>query len=112
MSHEQSLISSVITSPICRANFYDLRVPEVMEQQAELARANGIYGFCYYYWFNGRRLLSVRLDQMLKSGKPDFPFCICWANENWSRRWDGSEQEILVEQVYSDEAIEQHLGCD
>jgi hypothetical protein len=82
--------------------YYDLRLDEVREEQARLASNYGIYGFCYYYyWFNGRRLLERPLDALLKSGKPDFPFCICWANETWSRRWDGSEQEVLVEQVHT-----------
>jgi hypothetical protein len=82
--------------------FYDLRLAEVREAQARLAREHGIHGFCYYYyWFAGRRLLERPLLEVLESGKPDFPFCICWANENWSRRWDGSEQEILVEQIHN-----------
>jgi lipopolysaccharide biosynthesis protein len=82
--------------------FYDLRVPEVREAQADLARAHGISGFCYYhYWFDGRRLLSRPFDEVLESGRPDFPFCLCWANENWTRRWDGRDQEILMEQGYS-----------
>ena len=67
--------------------FCDLRVPEVREAQSALAREYGITGFCYYhYWFNGKRLLNRPFDEVLRSGKPDFPFCLCWANENWTRR--------------------------
>jgi lipopolysaccharide biosynthesis protein len=79
--------------------FYDLRVPETREQQAELARAHGIHGFCYYYyWFAGRRLLERPLEEMRVSGRPDFPYCLCWANENWTRRWDGADREVLIAQ--------------
>lgn len=82
--------------------FYDLRLEETREAQAELAREHGIHGFCYYYyWFNGRRILERPLNDMLATGKPDFPFCVCWANENWSRLWDGGNNELLLSQEHS-----------
>jgi len=90
--------------------FYDLRVPELREAQAKLAREHGIYGFCYYhYWFNGRRLLERPFNDVRASGRPDFPFCLCWANENWTRRWDGRDEQILMTQEYSVEDYRAHL---
>jgi len=90
--------------------FYDLRVPETRLAQAELARANGITAFCYYhYWFGGRRLLQRPFDEVLASGEPDFPFLLCWANENWTRRWDGQDREILLGQAHSPEDDRRHL---
>src|SRR5687767_5895371 len=89
--------------------FYDLRLPEARKAQADLAKEYGIYGFCYYhYWFNGKRLLERPVDDILKSGEPRFPFMLCWANENWSRRWDGSEQVILMKQEYSETDAREH----
>jgi lipopolysaccharide biosynthesis protein len=82
--------------------FYDLRLPEVRDAQAELASQYGIHGFCYYhYWFNGTQLLGRPFQDVLQSGRPTLPFCLCWANENWSRRWDGLEEEVLLRQEYS-----------
>lgn len=90
--------------------FYDLRTEETRIAQATLAAEYGINGFCYYhYWFNGKMLLERPLNEVLESGKPDFPFCVCWANENWSRRWDGQEREILMEQNYDDYNAETHI---
>ena len=81
--------------------FYDLRLPEARRAQADLAREYGIHGFCYYhYWFNGRRIIDRPFAEVLASGEPDFPFCLCWANEPWSRRWDGSESHVLIGQNY------------
>ncbi|MCX7012247.1 MAG: glycoside hydrolase family 99-like domain-containing protein, partial [Candidatus Sumerlaeota bacterium] len=81
--------------------FYDLRVPETREAQAAMARAHGIEGFCYWhYWFNGKRLLEKPFDQMLATGEPEFPFCLAWANEDWTRTWDGRSSEILQKQEY------------
>jgi lipopolysaccharide biosynthesis protein len=90
--------------------FYDLRLPEARAAQAELAAAYGIYGFCHYhYWFNGRQVLERPVNDILTSGEPDFPFCLCWANENWTRRWDGLNDEILLEQRYSPEDDLAHI---
>lgn len=83
--------------------FYDLRLEETRVAQAELARASGIEGFCYYhYWFQGKRLLGRPLDEVLASDKPDFPFCVCWANQTWSRAWSGRDHDVLMRQHYDD----------
>lgn len=90
--------------------FYDLRLPEARQAQADLAREYGIHGFCYYhYWFNGKLLLERPLEGVLNSGEPDFPFCICWANENWTRAWDGLDREMLTKQRYSAEDDLTHI---
>jgi lipopolysaccharide biosynthesis protein len=89
--------------------FYDLRLPEVRQSQADLAREYGIYGFCYYhYWFDGKQLLERPFSEVLASGKPDFRFCLCWANESWTRRWDGFDQDVLIEQTYGGESDAQN----
>jgi lipopolysaccharide biosynthesis protein len=82
--------------------YYDLRVPEIRDAQAEMARKYGIEGFCYYhYWFgNERQLIERPFQEVLKSGKPDFPFCLCWANDTWTGIWHGSPGRILIKQEY------------
>ena len=81
--------------------FYDLRLDEIRRKQVEMARGHGLHGFCfYYYWFNGRRILEHPLDRYIADPQIDFPFCICWANENWSRRWDGGNREVLLVQEH------------
>jgi len=89
-------------------DYYDLSDPEVHERQCRMAGDAGIHGFCYYYYHfdKGQRLLEMPLERMLESGRPDFPFCLCWANETWSRRWDGQDHKILIQQRYSREMLE------
>jgi hypothetical protein len=85
--------------------FYDLRNPDIREKQAKLAREAGIEGFCYWhYWFgNGKRALETIFDEVLKTGRPDFPFCLGWANESWTGKWHGLDKKIIIEQKYPGE---------
>lgn len=79
--------------------YYNLMDKEIMLKQFALARQHGINGFCYYYyWFNGKRLLEAPIERLISDETLDFPFCLCWANENWTRRWDGNDNEILIGQ--------------
>lgn len=84
--------------------FYDLRVPEVMIEQARLAKNYGIHGFnFYYYWFDGKVLMHKPFEILLKHKEIDINFCITWANENWTRRWDGAENDVLIGQNHCEE---------
>lgn len=90
--------------------FYDLRLDEVRKAQAVMAIDFLVSGFCYYhYWFNGKLLLERPLEEVINSGSPDFPFCLCWANENWTRAWDGLDKQSLVSQEYSTSDNKNHI---
>ena len=83
--------------------YYDLSHVESIKRQCEMAKQHGLYGFCiYYYWFSGKRLMEKPLDILLTHPEIDINYCLCWANENWTRRWDGQEQDVLIKQDYSE----------
>jgi hypothetical protein len=84
--------------------YYDLRINEILIEQAKLAQDYGIHGFSYYfYWFAGKVLMNLPLQDMLNNKNLNMPFCLTWANENWTRRWDGADNDILISQEHSDE---------
>lgn len=92
--------------------YYDLRVPETLDAQGRLATSHGIDAFCtYFYWFDGRRLLERPLDLVLANPAIHFPFFLCWANERWTRSWDGMSADILIDQTYA-EGFEKMLAAD
>ena len=84
-------------------NYYNLLDDEVKVWQAQIAKKYGVYGFCYYhYWFNGKMVLEEPMEQMLKNKNIDMPFCICWANEPWTKAWVG-KKEVILPQFYGEE---------
>ncbi len=87
--------------------FYDLRTADALRRQAVLARRYGIEGFCvYYYNFGSRRVLGETLDVVRADSSIPFHWCLCWANENWTKHWDGGENEVLIEQKYDRETLD------
>lgn len=89
--------------------FYDLRVPDVYEKQCQIASEYGIDGFVFYhYWFSGKRLIDMPFERIRKFGSP-LPVAICWANETWTRAWDGRERDVLIEQKYSKADHDNHV---
>ena len=91
--------------------YYDLRDPAVREAQAGLAKRYSVDAFCYYhYWFSGRRLLHQPFDEVLASGRPNLPFALCWANEPWTRTWDGTRHNILIDQRYDEDDDRRHIN--
>lgn len=93
-----------------RLGYYDLRLDAVRHEQAALAREHRIDGFIYYhYWFNSRRLLEMPVQRLLADRTLEFPFALCWANENWTRVWDGSSREVLLGQEYGAEDDAEHI---
>jgi hypothetical protein len=95
--------------------YYDLRMPEVREQQAQMAVEAGIEGFCYWhYWFEGKQLLERPFQEVLESWKPDFPFCLAWANHSWTNKtWENGKkfvkEGVLIKQTYSEEDYIKHF---
>lgn len=90
--------------------YYDLSVPETLERQIELAKYYGLYGFSfYYYWFSGKRIMEKPLEYYLNHKELDFPFCITWANENWSALWDGGKKDLIFEQKHKEEDDESFI---
>ena len=90
--------------------YCDLRCEETRLEQVEYAKRYGIDAFCFYhYWFNGKRIMNMPIDKWLETGKPDFPFMLCWANENWSRGWNGHPDDLLIAERYSHEDDLNHI---
>lgn len=90
--------------------YYNLKEKNSIKEQMKLAKEYGIYGFCiYYYWFDGKKLMETPLDIIMNNKELDLPFCICWANENWSRRWDGKDADILIAQNYNEKFADKFI---
>lgn len=82
-------------------NYYDQSKIETLRAQIDLAKTHGVYGFCHYhYWFDGKQLLETPTNLMLENKELDLPFCLSWANETWSRRWDAQDHQILIKQTH------------
>lgn len=91
--------------------FYDLRVPQVRNDQAKLAKEHGIHGFCYYhYWSNGKRILEMPFNEVLRTGEPEFPIMLCWANHDWTMRWAGKDDTVLFKQQYNEKDFYDHIN--
>jgi len=89
--------------------FYDLRVPETREKQAQMAQDAGVEAFCYwhYWWGNGKRIIERPFEEVRDSGEPKFPFCLAWANQSWTGIWHGNPKTVLIEQTYPGRADEE-----